>query len=944
MANGRVDYANSACYAPLNQGWMVMPQAQSPFQTKGFGVFEIDFRAAELRKRGIRIKLQEQPFQILSLLVERPGEVVTREELRQKLWPAHTFVDFDRCLNKAMTKLRSALGDSAESPRYVETIPRHGYRFLPPVYTQERKEALSRGRNYAPSSARAAQPVKNGANGQKTDHAPVEQNARQLMVGFAETGRKRTYGIAGLVLVFLVGTAVYLRTHPRVVLGGSTVNPRLSVAVLGFKNLSGEAQEAWLSTALSDWLMTELSAGEQLRAIPAETVARMKMELPLPDVDSLGPESLVRIRKNLGTDFVVVGSYAKLGESADRPIRVDLRLQDARNGETVGAISEVGTEARLLDLVSRAGQDLREKLGVRAVTVEEAAEVAIALPSRAEAAKAYSEGLAKLRLFDFLAARDLLQKAVAAEPDFALSHAGLATAWAQLGYDENARAEAKKAFDRSGNLSRAERLLVEGRYREMSRDWERAIEIYRALFDFFPDNLDYGLALANAQYHANRWKEELDTTAALRRLPSPVRDDPRIDLAEVDASRSLGDSKTAELAILKAVQKARAAGASLLLARALREQAWLFENSGKQDHVEEAIQGAKQLYLAANDNQGVAAAGTLEAITLERQGDYLGAKKKYEESLGIYRVAGNKAASSNEYDNIGDILLYLGDLQGARRSYAEALAAYRELGDQNGVALAQLGLGDVSLAEGKHSDAKTAYEDALNICRQLGNRSREAAALSDLAELQRLAGDADSARKNVAVAVAGFENAGDRTEAEHVRLQSAELLFDEGKSREAEAIAEHAISVFEEMKAGRYASEAKLLLAEARLEQGRIADAGKTADDVLASAKDSHNQQLELSALITTARVQAALGSAHDVNEAKRQLIRVISDASVAGFADVVLDARLALGQIELKTGNFDGGRARLQALVKDANDAELAIVARKASAALRGVVDRTAN
>src|SRR5437762_14084615 len=104
-------------------------------QTRGFGVFELDLRAAELRKRGVRIKLQEQPFQILCLLLDHSGQVVTRDELRHKLWPAHTFVDFDRSLNKAMTKLRSALGDSAESPRYVETIPRHGYRFLPAVQT-----------------------------------------------------------------------------------------------------------------------------------------------------------------------------------------------------------------------------------------------------------------------------------------------------------------------------------------------------------------------------------------------------------------------------------------------------------------------------------------------------------------------------------------------------------------------------------------------------------------------------------------------------------------------------------------------------------------------------------------------------------------------------------------------------------------------------------------
>src|SRR6266568_2156382 len=118
----------------LTQGCFAMQATEIRAQTRGFGVFELDVRAAELRKRGVRIKLQEQPFQILCLLLDHSGQVVTREELRQKLWPAHTFVDFDRSLNKAMTKLRFALGDSAESPRYVETIPRHGYRFLAPVH------------------------------------------------------------------------------------------------------------------------------------------------------------------------------------------------------------------------------------------------------------------------------------------------------------------------------------------------------------------------------------------------------------------------------------------------------------------------------------------------------------------------------------------------------------------------------------------------------------------------------------------------------------------------------------------------------------------------------------------------------------------------------------------------------------------------------------------
>jgi cholera toxin transcriptional activator len=115
-----------------------------------FGVFELDLAAGELRKNGTKLRLQEQPFQVLALLLERPGDVVTREELRQKLWPADTFVDFDHSLNTAVNKLREVLGDSASSPRFVETLARRGYRFIAPVqnsvdtttFAQDRPSAL----------------------------------------------------------------------------------------------------------------------------------------------------------------------------------------------------------------------------------------------------------------------------------------------------------------------------------------------------------------------------------------------------------------------------------------------------------------------------------------------------------------------------------------------------------------------------------------------------------------------------------------------------------------------------------------------------------------------------------------------------------------------------------------------------------------------------------
>jgi len=738
------------------------------------------------------------------------------------------------------------------------------------------------------------------------------------------------------VLIVVAGFS-YFRVYRPVVLGDSwiPVNPRRSVAVLGFKNLSADPKESWLSTAFSDWLTTELSAGDQLRTIPAESVTRMKIELSLPELDSLERESLTRIRKNLGTDLVVLGSYATLDQPSGRQIRLDLRLLDTRTGETIDAISETGTDAALFDLVSRAGEDLRSKLGVRAVTREEAGEVATALPSNEEGARFYSEGLAKLRVFDALAAQSLLLKAVAVEPSYSLSHAALATAWAQLGYDEKARTEAKRAFDLSANLPRAERLLVEGRYREASLDWQRAIDIYHALFEFYPDNLDYGLGLANAQVSAGKGKDALITVAELRQLPPPLRDDPRIDLAEGTAAESLGDFKRVEASTSKAIERAEAIGASLLVAKAKLDQAWAFENLGRFKEVEGGVEQAKQLYLAGHDPKGVAAATTVGAIALEDEGDYVGAKRGYEESLEIFRELGCKVEVGNEYDNIADILLYLGDLPGARKTYEESLATHREIGHMDGVALAQNGLGDVLLTLGKHSEAKQMYEESLEICKQIGDRSKAATSLSGLSRVFRLEGDLEAARKTEMESRAIFEEIGDKSGVTQSHLRLAELSLDEGKNAEAADSARNAAGVFEEMKAGRDEAAANLVLSRTLLAEGKIAEARQYIDRAMSLASESHSRELEMSASVTAAMVRAASGNPRDTSDAKKTLNAILAQASSRGFANVAFDARLALGEIEMSSGD-PAGRSRLEALQKDAANSGFSLIARKAAAVLR--------
>lgn len=912
-----------------------MQTLESAARTLRFSVFEADLRAAELRKHGVRIKLQDQPFRILSRLLERPGDIVTREELRQELWRDHTFVDFDRSLNKAMAKLRSALGDSAETPRYIETIPRHGYRLLVPVVHAAQE---SHSASHSAMSVAAGDFSPNlEAYPAQTDFSSIEKPAR-LFYSFA-SGWSFSFLMAVIVTLVVLAGAMSLRLKQSEFLEGRpvAVNPRQSVAVLGFRNLSANPNDAWLSTAFSDWLATELSVGDQLRTVPAENIARMKLELKLPELDSLGSDSLARIQKDLGNDYVVAGSYAMLGKDSGGTVRLDVRLLDARSGETLFATSETGTGENLFSLVSQAGENLRGRLGVRKVTQAEVAEVSLVLPSGSEAARFYSEGLTKLRVLNALEARGSLAKAVAAEPKFALAHSALATAWAQLGYDQNAVKEAKESFDlSSSSLPRAERLLVEGRYRELSHEEGKAIEIYQALFRFFPDNPDYGLQLAGAQIKAARWREALDTIAALRALPAPLGNDPRIDMAEGDAARSLGDMKRAAHAMAAAADKARASGALLLLAKARLAQAWLFENLGQYSDVEAAVKEAKKLYQGARDRKGVSDATTMQAIALEQSGNYQLARKNYQESLTILSETGNESGAANETDNLGDIFLYLGDLAAAAKSYAGAQVIYEKIRDEDGVALVKLGLGDVALARGEHLAAKRFYQEALEICRRIGDRSREASALYDLGQVLRIEGDPSGAWDAQTRAATIFEELGDRVPLGEVILQKANLLLDQGKTAEASSAARRSTELLTQANALRDQAFAEIVYARTVFSAGKPEDASAAVAKARLFAQRSHDKEVEIASRLQAARIDATIGSASQREAATQELRSLIQTATKDGYRYASFEARLSLGILEKGPGANKSGRADLVTLRQEASNAGFTLIADRAASELQ--------
>ena len=467
---------------------------------------------------------------------------------------------------------------------------------------------------------------------------------------------------------------------------GPTLKSRRSIAVLGFRNLSGRPEEGWLSTAMAEMLSTELVAGEKLRLVSGEDVARTKLDLPLADTDSLSRNTLARLHKDLDSDWIVLGSYTALVGQPGTRIRLDVRLQDTSAGETIADVAVVGSEADLFDLVSQAGSQLREKLGVEAVSPVEAVSVRASLPSNREAARLYSEGLARLRVFDALAARDLLQGAIAADPKYSLAHSALAEAWSRLGYDKKAQEEARQAYELAANLSREERLVVEGRYREIDHEYDKAIEIYRTLFVLFPDNLDYGLKLAAVQVRGGKGHDALATVESLRKLMPPASELPLIDLQEAAAWEAMGDFKHQEQPLARAVESARAQGSRLILARSPERPVLAVQLSGAvaecgcrlpriQGHLR-CRRGRERRSQFVDDwadainrdgcNRGhpavpaSAKSSTAEldrrsgrqvlnnlGIVYEAQGDLAAAEKMYRQALAIFRLLEDKRAQAS---------------------------------------------------------------------------------------------------------------------------------------------------------------------------------------------------------------------------------------------------------------------------------------------------------
>ena len=451
-----------------------MPIETRPPVLLRFGVFEVDLRAGELRKQGKRLKLQDQPFQVLAVLLQRPGDAVTREELRKQIWPEDTFVDFDNSLNTAVNKLREALGDSADNPRFIETLPRRGYRFLAPVTGDQTRQPRSFAANW--------------------------------WVGT---------GLAAIVLVAAVAGVLLWRSRP-----SHKLTDQDTVVLADFANSTGDPV---FDDALKQGLRVQLEQSPFLNILSDHKVSEELRLMGRSADDRLTPGLARDLCQRAGSKAALAGSISSLGTH----YVIGLSAMNCYTGDELGSEQEeADSREQVLRAVSRSATKMREKLGESLASVQKYdVPLEHATTPSLEALQAYSMGLKTWWAKGETAGFPFLKRAVELDPNFAMAYARMGVMYGNLFQLDLSSESTSKAYELRKNTSERERLFIEANYYAyVTGETEKSTQVMEVRAQIYPRDSGPHNNLANDYMFFGRHEDALQQALVAMQLDSTIED------------------------------------------------------------------------------------------------------------------------------------------------------------------------------------------------------------------------------------------------------------------------------------------------------------------------------------------------------------------------------------------------------------------------------------
>ena len=550
--------------------------------------------------------------------------------------------------------------------------------------------------------------------------------------------------------------------------------------------MAPQPDQEWLGAAFPELLRSELGVSGRLRVVTGERTSEAVRDLALAPASEVPDDKLARLHAIAGANLILVGSYLTVAGGDGARVRVDTRVVEVPTGETLVSFAEDAPEAGLLELLGRMGERLRVDLGVGQLSKDEVAALRAMQPGSARAARLRAEGLTQMRRFNFTAAQELLERATAEDPQSPLAHLALADVLDWLGFETRALASIRTARALAGKLTRDQQVAIEASLCEHTGEWPRAVALTRALHAFYPDDLDTGLSLVSTLAKSGDVQGALTTLGELRRLPSPLGEDPRIDLAEA----WMWDHEPARRLALasRAAEKASASGARLLLAAARVQEGMALAATGELGRAEEALDEVRRLRAAAGDLWGVAKAlQLLGRLRLDRA-DVVGAEAAFREARGITVSIGALKGTASARRDVAAVLIEMDRLPEARVELEAALTMFSELNQHDEVHAVRLGLARVLLEEGRVEEADRVAAEVASAARLSDWPVTEAQAesLRALALLGR--GLADEATEATLRAASLLADCRDRSVVLRASMAKASVDAARGKTTETLAV------------------------------------------------------------------------------------------------------------------------------------------------------------
>jgi tetratricopeptide (TPR) repeat protein/TolB-like protein len=713
-----------------------------------------------------------------------------------------------------------------------------------------------------------------------------------------------------------------------------------SLAVMGFRNVSGSGETAWISTALGEMLTTELGMSDGLRTVPGESVARLKRELSLADSESYAEDTLLGIRENLCATHVLVGAYTTRGDGEKNPLRLDLRVQDTATGQTIAQVSATGQQGDLIDLVGRAGERLRSAIGVSATTTEAAA--IATLPRPPGAARSYTLGLAAMRREECHSATIHLEKAVAGEPSFAPAHAQLAMALYCVGWEERALAEAAQAQALAGRLPERERLQVEANTASLRGDSEGAFHAVEALWEKGPRDVNLGLDLARAQLQLGKKKEATATLAELRKLPPPENQHPHIDVFEAEVALKDGDRAKGVALLERSARRADARGTRLMAASARMKLAAIYMDEGETERARATAEEVLAVGREFGDRE-------LEVVGLDllcgltaQAGLISDAEKMCQQAVSVAEQVSLMRRLPDARARLAWVEASRGRLPVAEkllRTSTEEMVDKKskskwKMGGKAGLELAKLRVlrGDLSGAESAIDAAEAAWSTTAPF-----TWDESAMPLLALGVLERARGTPDEALTMLDRAAAIADSRGARGLRLDIDLERARTLIDAGRGEEAIPLAQRVAAELAARGFPDAEAEARAVHALALLASGRVVEARTALAPALAWLGKSENSLLRTMVELADGRIAAAGGLGEHRAGAGKKLASVAGEARRMGAGLIELEAGVALAELEGAAGGSPAARLRASRVEKTARARGLGGLARRAALVVGG-------